>query len=101
MIIRTCIQCSKAVKKDKILVATDNIKIVKECSKYGFKSLIISNKCLTGTDRVFEVARKTNYSHYINVQGDEPLFNPKDLIRLIDAKEKFIEEVFAWLCKNK
>ena len=45
MIIRTCIQCSKAVKKDKILVATDNIKIVKECSKYGFKSLIISNKC--------------------------------------------------------
>ena len=37
MIVRTCIQCSKAVAKDKILVATDNIKIVKECNKYGFK----------------------------------------------------------------
>lgn len=93
MIVRTCIQCSKAVAKDKILVATDNIKIVKECNKYGFKATLTSKKCLTGTDRVSEVAKKTNFAHYINVQGDEPLFNPKDLIKLINAKENFAEEV--------
>ena len=68
MIVRTCIQCSKVIAKDKILVATDNIKIVKECNKYGFKAKLTSKKCLTGTDRVSEIAKKTNFAHYINVQ---------------------------------
>ena len=34
-----------------------------------------SEHCLTGTDRVSEVANKIK-SSYINVQGDEPVLNP-------------------------
>ena len=93
MLIRTYNQCKKAVSKDKIIVATDNLKIKKVCDEYKIKSLITSSKCLTGTDRVAEVAKKIKCSFYINVQGDEPFFNPNDLKRLIKEAEKKPKEV--------
>ena len=37
MIIRTCIQCAKAVNKDKIIVATDDKRISEVCQKYGLE----------------------------------------------------------------
>ena len=93
MIVRTYNQCSKVVSKSKILVATDSNKIKKVCDQYKIKSIITSNKCLTGTDRVAEVAKKIKCSFYINVQGDEPFFNPNDLKKLIKEAEKKPNEV--------
>ena len=48
-----------------------------------------SKKCLTGTDRVAEVAKKYKADFYLNVQGDEPLCNPKDLRKLLYFAKKF------------
>ena len=93
MLIRTYNQCKKAVSKDKIIVATDNLKIKKVCDEYKIKSLITSSKCLTGTDRVAEVAKKIKCSFYINVQGDEPFFNPNDLKKLIKQAERKPQEI--------
>ena len=45
-----------------------------------------SKKCLTGTDRVAEVA-KHSANIFINVQGDEPLISPNDIKRIIKAKK--------------
>ena len=93
MIVRTYNQCKKVVKKDQIIVATDSVKIKKVCDKYKINSLITSSKCLTGTDRVAEVAKKINCSFYINVQGDEPFFNPSDLKKLIKQAERKPQEI--------
>ena len=93
MIVRTYNQCAKVVSKDKIVVATDNLKIKNLCDEYNIKSIITSNKCLTGTDRVAEVAKKIKCNFYINVQGDEPFFNPHDLKMLIKQAEKKPKEV--------
>ena len=93
MIVRTYNQCAKVVNKDKIIVATDSLKIKKVCDQYKIKSIITSNKCLTGTDRVAEVAKKIKCNFYINVQGDEPFFNPHDLKMLIKQAEKKPKEV--------
>ena len=93
MIIRTCIQCSKVVKKDKIIVATDDERILKVCQKYGFKAIITNKNCLTGTDRVAEIAKKVKANFYINVQGDEPVFNPKDILKLIKTTTKTNKDV--------
>ena len=93
MIVRTYNQCKKVVKKDQIIVATDSIKIKKVCDEYKINSLITSSKCLTGTDRVAEVAKKINCSFYINVQGDEPFFNPYDLKKLINIAKKKPNEI--------
>ena len=93
MIVRTYNQCAKVVSKDKIIVATDSYKIKKVCDEYKIKSIITSNKCLTGTDRVAEVSKKIKCNFYINVQGDEPFFNPNDLKILIKEAEKKPKEV--------
>ena len=93
MIVRTYNQCAKVVNKDKIIVATDSLKIKKVCDQYKIKSIITSNRCLTGTDRVAEVAKKIKCSFYINVQGDEPFFNPNDLKMLIKEAIKKPKEV--------
>ena len=93
MIVRTYNQCKKVVSENKIIVATDSLKIKNVCNEYNIKSIITSNKCLTGTDRVAEVAKKIKCNFYINVQGDEPFFNPNDLKVLIKEAEKKPNEV--------
>ena len=93
MIVRTYNQCLKVVNKNKIIVATDSYKIKKVCDEYKIKSIITSNKCLTGTDRVAEVSKKIKCNFYINVQGDEPFFNPNDLRMLIKEAKKKPNEV--------
>ena len=98
MIVRTYNQCRKVVRKDNIIVATDSVKIKKVCNEYKINSIITSSKCLTGTDRVAEVAKKINCNFYINVQGDEPFFNPYDLKKLINiAKKKPLVGIFGCL----
>ena len=93
MIVRTYNQCTKVINKNNIIVATDSLKIQKVCEQYNIKSIITSNKCLTGTDRVAEVAKKINFNFYINVQGDEPFFNPNDLKMLIKEAKKNPKEI--------
>ena len=77
--------------------------LAKLCNEYNIKSIITSNKCLTGTDRVAEVAKKIKCNFYINVQGDEPFFNPNDLRILIKEAVKKPNEVINCytVIKNK
>ena len=44
-----------------------------------------SPDCLTGTDRVAEVARKIKARQYINLQGDEPIFPIEEIRNFIDS----------------
>ncbi len=88
MIIRTYNQCKKAVPETKIIVATDNKKIKKICNNFKIKSIITSTKCLTGTDRLAEVAKKIKKKFYINVQGDEPICNPLDIKKIIEHAKR-------------
>ncbi len=99
MIIRTYRQCLKAVSSDLVYVATDNERIKKVCEKEGAKVVMTSNDCLTGTDRVAEVSQKIDVETYINVQGDEPLFNPDDLKLLIGEMEKYPNEIITGYCE--
>ena len=88
MIIRTFNQCVKAVPRSKILVATDDKRIKKICELKNINTIMTSKKCLTGTDRIAEVAKKIKKNFYINVQGDEPICNPKDIIKIIKYAKK-------------
>jgi 3-deoxy-manno-octulosonate cytidylyltransferase (CMP-KDO synthetase) len=83
MIIRTCIQCSKAVSRKNIVVATDDKRIFNLVKSYGYNSIITSKNCKTGTDRVGKVSEIILAKYYINVQGDEPIFNPSDIKKLL------------------
>mgnify|MGYP001173638978 FL=1 len=101
MIIRTCLQCLKIVKNSQLIVATDDIKIKKCCEKYSINSILTSKKCKTGTDRVAEVAKKIKARNYINVQGDEPIFNPDDLSKMLKESKRNKNKILLGYTKIK
>ena len=78
---------AKAVGKENVYIATDNVEIEKTVSRIGYKVIMTSEKCLTGTDRLAEVSKKIKADIYVNVQGDEPLIDPNDIVKIIDAKK--------------
>ena len=97
IIIRTYLQCLKVTSRKKIIIATDSEKIMKSFKKEDTKCILIKSKCLTGTDRIAEVAKKYKAKFYINVQGDEPFLNPRDLKKMTmdpkNKKEKIIPRI--------
>ena len=84
---------SKAVGAQNVYIATDNTKIKKAVTQMGYKVVMTSNQCLTGTDRLAEVAKQIDADIYVNVQGDEPLVNYQDIQKIIDAKEKHPNDI--------
>lgn len=76
-------RCSRARMVDEVVIATDDERIAKAAAGFGAKVSMTSPRHRSGTDRVAEVARKLRgISHVVNVQGDEPLIDPKLVDRL-------------------
>ena len=88
MIERVWEKCSETSPKKNIIVATDDKRIFQHCRSKEINVLMTSKKCLTGSDRVAEVAKKIEAKFYVNVQGDEPLINPKDILKVIKDFKK-------------
>ena len=99
MIIRTYRQCLKASAPEFVYVATDNELIKETCKKEGAQVIMTSSNCLTGTDRIAEVSEKINAETYINVQGDEPIFNPKDIKILLKEIKKYPDDIITGYCE--
>lgn len=70
-------QCKKVSIFDEVYVATDSLKIQESCKTLNINCMLTSDKHLTGTDRVAEVAKKLPSDLIVNVQGDEPLIEPE------------------------
>lgn len=78
---------AKSSLADEVLVATDDQRIFETVSGFGGKAVMTSPAHLSGTDRIAEVADRTNYDIIVNVQGDEPLIKAEmidDVISLLD-----------------
>ncbi len=88
-----------AVGKENVYVATDDSVIADIVTQAGFNVIITSSDCLTGTDRVAEAANQIEADIYINVQGDEPLVNPQDIIKIIKTKEKHYDDIINGYCQ--
>jgi 3-deoxy-manno-octulosonate cytidylyltransferase (CMP-KDO synthetase) len=99
MIVRTYLQCIKACPPEKVFVACDDERIKIICEQHDIQVLMTSSDCLTGTDRVAECAQQLDADVYINVQGDEPVFNPEDLDTFINTVQKFPTEVLNGVCE--
>ena len=93
-------QCLKAVPKDSIYVATEDERIADHCKQNNIQYIMTSDECLTGTDRLCEVSKLVEADYYINIQGDEPLFNPIDIQNLIQelSKQKNLYDVYCGYC---
>jgi len=95
---------ARAVGKNNVYIATDDSKIKATVTDMGYQVVMTSEYCLTGTDRLAEVSQKIEADIYINVQGDEPLVNPKDILKVIEAKKQYPNDVingYAVICENE
>jgi 3-deoxy-manno-octulosonate cytidylyltransferase (CMP-KDO synthetase) len=79
-------RCRRAKQLDKVIIATDDMRIAKEAFDWDAEVAMTSPKHQSGTDRVAEVVRKTRqYDIIINIQGDEPLTEPALLDRMVET----------------
>lgn len=93
-VLRRCYErVAAVVAKEDIYVATDDQRIVDECDRHSMQSVMTGTSCLTGTDRVAEVARLIDSDWYINVQGDEPFLNPSGLRDMLSHISKASRDV--------
>jgi 3-deoxy-manno-octulosonate cytidylyltransferase (CMP-KDO synthetase) len=65
---------SKLVSR--VVVATDDDRIMRAVAGFGGEAVMTSPAHATGTDRLAEVAVKLSCDIIVNVQGDEPLIHP-------------------------
>lgn len=98
MLQRVYEQCCKAFPKENIYIATEDQRIVDYCAAMQIQSVLTSDNCLTGTDRVAEAAETIDADVYINVQGDEPVFNPEDITVLLDKIKEAPGNVYGGYC---
>jgi 3-deoxy-manno-octulosonate cytidylyltransferase (CMP-KDO synthetase) len=99
MIHRVWEQCSKAFDSNLIYIATEDDRILKHCEENGMQCVLTSDNCLTGTDRIAEVAQKINADYYINVQGDEPVINPEDISKIIELLPESNGKILNGYCE--
>src|SRR5687767_5587590 len=70
-------RCRRARGIDAVIVATDDMRIAEAAFSFGAKVSMTAESHRSGTDRCAEVAhRLKKFTHFINVQGDEPLIEP-------------------------
>ena len=70
-------------------------KIAKIVKLAGYNIIMTSKNCLTGTDRTAQASKKIKGNIIINVQGDEPTIDPKDIKKIINSKKKFPNHVIC------
>jgi 3-deoxy-manno-octulosonate cytidylyltransferase (CMP-KDO synthetase) len=74
-----------------LLVATDDKRIYDAVGKFGGKAVMTSPEHISGTDRcaeaasLYEKGKGLRFSHVVNIQGDEPLIQSRQLQTLMDC----------------
>lgn len=91
-------RAEKSKLADKVIVATDDKRIYDAVKKSGGFVEMTSSHHESGTERIIEVSEKYKADIFINVQGDEPFVNPKDIDKLIKAFKNKKADYFATLC---
>lgn len=93
MVIHVAELVSEALGKRNTYVATESDKIASEVAKWGYQVVMTGEDALTGTDRVWQASKKIDADIFMNIQGDEPLLDPKDIKRIAKEKEKKMDSV--------
>lgn len=89
MIQRVYEQALKASSLTKVVIATDDERIAQAAGSFGGDFVMTGNTHQSGTDRCAEVARRfADFDIVINIQGDEPFINPKQIDLLVSCFEE-------------
>lgn len=78
-------EAKKVEEYSDVIVATDSEIIVDACNQLGMKVMMTSSEHPMGTDRVAEVASRTDADYYVIILGDEPILKAEDEKKVVDA----------------
>ncbi len=88
MIRRVYEGCARATVLSRVLVATDDSRILDAVRNFGGEALLTSTDHPSGTDRIAEACRLMEVGEdaiVVNIQGDEPLLEPIMIRLLVEA----------------
>jgi 3-deoxy-manno-octulosonate cytidylyltransferase (CMP-KDO synthetase) len=93
--------CVRAKRMTRVIVATEDARIVDACREMGAEAALTSPDHVSGSDRVAEVVRRAGeeFDVVVNIQGDEPFVTPTCLDRLIAAFDGRPELLMATLAE--
>lgn len=79
------VYCRTKAAVDDVVVATDDSRIMEAVESFGGRAVMTSAEHRSGTDRCYEALQYIggDYDIVINVQGDEPFIDPRQIEQLI------------------
>jgi len=81
-------RASESKLADRVLIATDDERILRAAAAFGAEVIMTSPTCKSGTDRVYEATRGQDGDIIVNLQGDEPFIRADMVDTLFSAIEK-------------
>lgn len=79
-------RCGQVGLASGVIIATDDERIAEVARGFGAEVALTRSDHPSGTDRLAEVAaQRPAATHFLNVQGDEPLINPALLEEMVAA----------------
>jgi 3-deoxy-manno-octulosonate cytidylyltransferase (CMP-KDO synthetase) len=90
MIQRVWERAAQASRISRVIIATDDERILKAAAGFGAEAVMTRSEHRSGTERVAEVAAHiagAGNDVFVNVQGDEPLVEPEAIDTLVAAVE--------------
>tara|TARA_B100000795_G_scaffold57265_1_gene37918 strand:- start:4061 stop:4804 length:744 start_codon:yes stop_codon:yes gene_type:complete len=90
LIIHTYKRAIMSKKLDDVIICCDDVKILEVAKKFNARAILTSKKHKNGTERILEgyIKQKKKYDLVIDIQGDEPLLNPKHIDEVINFHKK-------------
>jgi 3-deoxy-manno-octulosonate cytidylyltransferase (CMP-KDO synthetase) len=84
MIQRVYEEAAKSASLDKLVVATDDVRILDHVRSFGGEAVMTGADHPSGTDRCWDALQQLGegYKYVINIQGDEPFIDPAQIDEL-------------------
>jgi 3-deoxy-manno-octulosonate cytidylyltransferase (CMP-KDO synthetase) len=90
----------RATLLNQVIVATDDQRIREAVEGFGGVARMTSAHCRTGTDRIAEVARPMDVELVANIQGDEPLLDPRQIDEAVQPMTEDRSLMACTLCRT-
>ena len=82
----------------RVVVATDDARIADAVRGFGGTVITTRADHATGTDRVAEVAKQLRHDIIVNLQGDEPVFDPQLIVTMVAVFAKHADVDIVTAC---
>ncbi len=81
-------RASRATRVERVLVATDDVRIFDTVADFGGQAVMTSTEHPSGSDRIAEAIADIDVELVVNVQGDEPLIAPQAIDDAVQLAER-------------